>query len=233
MQSEPSDQQLVKRIAAVYRQCRSYRDIGRITVTRVEGSDTTVKKAEFVTVFIRDVGFRFEFRWDDGSPRPENFAIRSYEGEVATLTRGAWRKEPSLAEAVAALTGLTAGASLHVPNLLLPNVGAPSVLKKACHSRIEDVRVEGEDCYQFTCVDETRGRRMTLAVERRRLLVRRLTQWMDLSKLPWELPSGRPEAGDGVAPPRPRWQSMEAVYRPELNGPVGVEDIKRQMTVTN
>jgi len=179
-----------------YAACRSYRDSG---VVRVRGSiegGSFGSSVEFATAFVRPAPFRFEFSGGglgDGSERSVFF----WDGEQAlALLPGEASGRPvgSLQEALEAAFGITAGASLRVPGLLLPRLlggGVPLVSPQ----RLEDDTVNGRVCVRVrgksraTPYQRTSGavtvtvedESVTLWIDRERLLLLKVEEDAQLS----------------------------------------------------
>lgn len=134
----------------VYAGCRSYRDTGVARTTgRIEGGQFG-SELPFATVFTRPGPFRFEFT-DQGMGERSSRYIVWWDGENVLSW---WDAEPgvrrpaSLQEALDAASGISGGASLRVPGLLLPStVGAgPPLLDP---ERLEDDVDRGVSCFRI------------------------------------------------------------------------------------
>ncbi len=180
----------------VYANCRSYRDTGRVTTLgQIDGGSFSAS-AEFATFFERPDRFQFEFtggRMDPDGGR----SVFSFDG-TRTLVLLPGNSElqvaPSLAEALDAAFGLTAGASLRVPGMLLPRVvGSPAPL--VAPERLEDGTEDGRPCIRVrgknraTPYQRTSGavtvtvedEAVTLWIDRETLLLRRVEEETTLS----------------------------------------------------
>jgi hypothetical protein len=111
-------------VKRVYATCRSYRDTGVARTTgRIEGGQFG-SELPFATAFSRPGRFRFQFT-DQGMGERSSRYIVWWDGKDV---RSWWDAQPgvrrpsSLQEALDAASGISAGASLRVPGLLLPEV---------------------------------------------------------------------------------------------------------------
>jgi hypothetical protein len=183
-----------------------------------ERTGVATRKATFSTVFIRNEGFRFNFRVVQGYGGEQRYRIRSRRG-VTMVSKGsdAWEDKGALFHAIAALTGVTSGTSLHVASMLLPGSNVFSVADALkCAHQMELRVIDGIDCYVFVCVNESRGLRSLVALQKSDLLLRRYERVKYFGEVPRATTlaeaglHGRPLAG---------WVSSEEIvaYRPEMN----------------
>jgi hypothetical protein len=170
-----SAQQIVERMAKVYAACKSYRDAGSVKTLFVEnGGNRTVEKP-FTTAFVRLDRFRFEYRETVGN-RPLRFLIWSNGKEVQTW----WDAKPgidkakSLEVALGGAAGVSANASLNIPQLLLPDRMGWRRLALTNPKRAADGKLDQVECYRVE--GQYGGHPITLWIEKKSYLVRRIDE---------------------------------------------------------
>jgi hypothetical protein len=134
----------------VYAECRSYRDTGAVRTSSVTEETRFGGKTPFTTAFVRPGPFRFEFT-DTGLGDRESKVVLWWNGaEVHSW----WDTQPgehlsdSLKQALEAAAGISAGASLRVPGMLLPAiVGADAPL--VAPERLADAADRGVWCFRL------------------------------------------------------------------------------------
>ena len=135
----------------VYAGCRSYRDSGTVrTSSEAEGSHFG-GETPFKTAFVRPGPFRFEFVDTGLGDRASKLVLWWNGAEVHSW----WDAQPgerlsdSLQQALDAAAGISGGASLRIPGMLLPAVvgaGAPLVGPE----RLRDADDRGVACLRIT-----------------------------------------------------------------------------------
>jgi len=134
----------------VYAGCRSYRDTGVVRTASVTEESRFGGETPFTTAFVRPGPFRFEFT-DTGLGDRSSKVILWWNGaEVHSW----WDAQPgerlseSLQQALDAASGISGGASLRIPGLLLPSIvgaGAPLVGPE----RSSDADDRGVACFRI------------------------------------------------------------------------------------
>jgi VWFA-related protein len=109
-----SGREILDRVISTYASCRSYSDEGQTTATRTGFTRT----ARFSTAFVRPTGFRYELESESFRSR---FVIwKDGESEKSwSLQLG--EKEVPLEEGLSRVAFPSAGSSLVIPSLLMPN----------------------------------------------------------------------------------------------------------------
>jgi hypothetical protein len=180
----------------VYAGCRSYRDTGTVrTSSETEGSRFG-GEMPFRTAFLRPGPFRFEFVDTGLGDRSSKVALWWNGAEVHSW----WDAQPgerlseSLQQALDAAAGISGGASLRIPGMLLPAIvgaGAPLVgpelLQDADDRGVACLRITGKSratpyaqtsgTITVTVQDET----VTLWVDRTKFLLRKVVDVKTLS----------------------------------------------------
>ena len=144
--------EIFRRMAAVYRTATSYSDTGEVQTTYALPFRRTHTKT-FSTAFVRNGGFRFEFKDQFQRLDPWNeYAVWLEEGKA----RAWWTIEPhmgaqkDLAFALAGPAGISSNASTHVPGLLFSNARIEMLTYAARHSELLGIEpVEGRNAYKL------------------------------------------------------------------------------------
>jgi hypothetical protein len=180
----------------VYAGCRSYRDTGTVRTSSESEGSRFGGETPFKTAFIRPGPFRFEFTDSGLGERSSKLVLWWNGAEVHSW----WEAQPgerlseSLQQALDAAAGISGGASLRIPGLLLPAIvgsGAPRVAPE----RLGDSSDRGVACLRIagksratpytqttgpitvTVQDET----VTLWIDRATFLLRRIEDVKTLS----------------------------------------------------
>ncbi len=145
-----SPMQILLTMKRAYSGCRSYRDTGKVKTRSVMDDSTFGSDVPFATAFVRPGPFRFEFT-DNGLGERSSRCILWWNGtEVQSWwdARPGVRRSESLQQALDGASGISDGASLRVPGMLLPAVvgsGAPLVDPE----RIADDTAAGVACFRI------------------------------------------------------------------------------------
>jgi hypothetical protein len=148
--ADPSPVQVLLTMKRTYSGCRSYRDTGKVKTRSVMEDSTFGNDVPFTTAFVRDGAFRFQFT-DTGLGDRASLCILWWDGaEVQSWwdAKPGVRRSDSLQQSLDAATGISGGASVRVPGMLLPAVvgaGAPLVDPE----RAADDVVGGASCYRL------------------------------------------------------------------------------------
>ena len=149
--------QFLRVVGDWYAGLRTYRDHGRVTARGSLEADV-----QFRTLFIRDTGIRFSF-------------LRGARVEVITKAAS---DPDQLFEALAQVTGVSAGAAHTIPALLLPaaNQGNWSILQLAEPRLVRPPRGAPASARSWTWIAGTgwAGQPLRIAIDSSTLLVRRL-----------------------------------------------------------
>ena len=180
----------------VYGRCASYRDTGEVTTaSKVEGGSFGSRQP-FATAFVRSGGFLFRYTDTGLGERQNTYTVWLGDGGVL-----AWwdaspglRRSPSLEEALDAASGVSSGASVRVPGLLMPEkvrggafLIAPERLADADDRGTACVRLRGrsrETPYTLTTGTGTvtvEDEHVTLWIDASSFLLRRVEQQQVLS----------------------------------------------------
>ncbi|MCX5742806.1 MAG: redoxin domain-containing protein [Proteobacteria bacterium] len=199
----PTASEIVAATLAIYAKARTYEDAGEVTSTFESQTDVR----PFATAFDRAANqFRFEYRsdhptstyviWSDGAHAYTAWSVRP-----PTVDHG-----PDLERALAAATGVSRGAALTIPSLLLP--GAIRGRALASDARLVGSEpLDGQPCWQLASADDAAK---IVWIDRDRHLIRRITEHATL-----DTPRGTLEV-DKVT-----------TYRPTLDRPIVASHLAR------
>lgn len=167
-----------------YRGCRSYRDTGEVRVSGSVEGGSFASRLPFATGFVRDGAFRFEFTDQGLGERESRFILWSSGGQVRAWweAQGGERRVASLSEALGAASGVSAGASLRVPGLLLPN-RVESAFFLGAPERLADDVVDGASCYRIRGTGRETPYRLITGSTSAIVEDERLTVWIDRNSL--------------------------------------------------
>jgi hypothetical protein len=119
-----SPMKILLTMSRTYAGCRSYRDTGKVK-TRAKMEDSSFgSDVPFATAFVRNGPFRFQFT-DSGLGEGASLCILWWNGsEVQSWwdAKPGVRRSDSLQQALDVASGISTGASLRVPGMLLPAV---------------------------------------------------------------------------------------------------------------
>jgi len=194
--SEMTAVRILLSMKKAYGRCRSYRDSGEVRVRGEVEDGSFGSRLPFATAFVRGGPFRFEFTDRGLGERESRFILWASGSEVRAWwqAQGGERRAASLREALDAAAGVTGGASLRVPGMLLPAELGDGYFVNA-PERLDDELVGGAACYRLhgrgretpyaltagavpvTVVDE----RVTVWVDRTSLLLRKVEERRTLS----------------------------------------------------
>lgn len=147
-------QEVLKRMARTYAECRSYRDTGEVTsVFSAPGMEAQRVHESFSTAFVRPHRFRFEYQYRhsiDGSP--STYVIWEEPERLATWwSLGHSVEQPAtLSHAVARASGISSGASIRIPALLAPERVGGWKLTDLLDLQLAGLEaVDGMDCFRL------------------------------------------------------------------------------------
>ena len=157
---EPSARRIQELVLQAYARLASYQDQGvvRTTITR-KGTVDLPQDRPFTTAFTRDGRFRFQFRDDAHTGKPDDRYIIWSDGSAVRRWWGLVEREdapPTLKSALAWAAGVSKGvAPVAVPYLLLPSLGNSSMIGGADVYRIADGVHDGKPCYRIQYLADT------------------------------------------------------------------------------
>jgi hypothetical protein len=150
-------QQVLEKAAATYASCRSYQDAG-VVLTTFYGFWALETRRPFATSFVRDGGFRFEYREEQERSITGEFLHGDDRMVIwgdGTRVKTWWTTEDgridecSLDMALGGAAGVSGGASRAVPSMLLADkLGGlnPLSIENPLVQGIETI--DGHDCYK-------------------------------------------------------------------------------------
>ncbi|MGZ8844435.1 MAG: VWA domain-containing protein, partial [Pyrinomonadaceae bacterium] len=135
---EPDATEILRKVAAVYAGCRSYADEGSV---KMEGRGVSSSTYHFRTAFVRPSSFRFDFYFQGRAPNQSSWIVWKNGELTRTSPAGINLNEPAFDAALLRMTPLSAGSSVTIPQLLLPDLFRNSDLL----SLTLDLKVTGEE----------------------------------------------------------------------------------------
>ena len=177
----PNAEAILRKMAAVYGSCRSYRDRG--TVVRVFRGENPFKDTKtFSTLFVRPQRFRFEFKNDPTDVLPQRYVIWRTGRETRSWysIRSGVQVDKNLARAIAGADHASGGSAYRIPRFLLPNEFTASWLVNLMPfigiEHLTDLQLkglvsrQGRQCYRIT--GRERDERHTLWIDSETYLLR-------------------------------------------------------------
>ncbi len=153
----PDANALVERLQSLYGSCKAYSDRGQVTsiLPREEG-DQLIHYQTFSTAFVRPDKFRFEFR----DRFPEGQFGRYVVWREGALVKTWWyahnptvKVEEALGLGLAGATGVSHGAAVTIPQLLMPKeVGARGLFEDTSAEVVGSEECQGRDCVKIQTV---------------------------------------------------------------------------------
>jgi len=115
----PNAEAILRKMAAVYGECNSYRDRGTI-VREFRGGSSFKDTKTFSTLFVRPHRFRFELNTDPTDVMPQRYVIWRTGPEARSWTslRSGVHMDKSLARAIAGAEFASGGSASRIPRLL-------------------------------------------------------------------------------------------------------------------
>jgi outer membrane lipoprotein-sorting protein len=146
--------QVLNRMARVYRKCESYLDSG-ISINTYTSNDGTKKQLryEFRTAFQRGKKFRFAYRENPFGRGYYDARILWHDGKqtmVNSVDSDEFTVEESLGLAVAGLTGVSAGTAHTIPALLMPReIKGRRITEISAIKPLTTEIIEQRECYRI------------------------------------------------------------------------------------
>ncbi len=193
---EPTAVRILLDLKKTYGACQSYRDRGEVSVRGFVEGGSFGSTVPFATAFVRGGAFRFQLTDRGLGERESRLVLWAMGGQVRAWweAAGGERSVVSLQAGLEAAAGVSAGASLRVPGLLLPGEVRGGLFLSA-PERLADEEERGVACYRLrgggkpTPYPLTTGsgtvtvedERVTVWVDRARRLLRKVEEVRTLS----------------------------------------------------
>jgi hypothetical protein len=165
---------IIQRMREAYANSRSYSDTGLVRTVFIYPDRRRTVAKPFKTAFIRPDQFRFEYRENEPLFGERRFIIFRKGKDLkiySDLKLG--MKLDSLDRAVAAVTGLSGGAAIRVPAMLLPSeIKWRRAIRFNKPKRIGDDRIAQIECFRIH--DTIGGSPTTLWIYKEKLLLRKV-----------------------------------------------------------
>lgn len=164
-------QNILKQVASVYANCKSYQDSGVVKVR----STTFEQVLPFTTAFVRNDRFRYEFRHKAGRHADYRFIIWSDGKGVQSWwdLKPGIQKPESLALALGGAGGVSGGSSRTIPEFLLPRELTSNLAATITHPKLDgDEQLNGVECIRLSgwYADDP----ISLWIDKQSLLIRRI-----------------------------------------------------------
>ncbi len=202
----PSADQILARVKTTYAQARSYRDTGTVVTVLIKDKAKQTVTQPFATAFVRPNKFRFEFLTDpDTREIQQRFSVWTETG--LDKAHRWWTLRPQdetgrLDLWLAGANGLSGGASLAVPALLLPGLTKlPTLIDRKQPQRTGSETINGVVCHviQETGTHPEGDEAVTL--------------WIGQTRFP-RAAGPQARASSARSPPRPRPRSSPGSTSP-------------------
>jgi hypothetical protein len=171
---------ILLRMKKLYAGARSYRDKGEVTIATIIEGGRAGNQLPFATAFLRPQRFRFQFTDRGLGERSSSYIVWSDPSDIRSWwdAKPGVRRPGTLQAALDAAAGISNGASIRVPGMLMPDVvgaGAPLVGAE----RVEDGSDHGVVCFLIT--GKTRVTPYTTTMSGRSVVVKdeSVTLWIE------------------------------------------------------
>jgi outer membrane lipoprotein-sorting protein len=199
---QPSAQQIVERMASVYASCRSYVDEGDVTTVFLEEKRRRTQVKPFSTAFVSPSNFRFEYRNRRGEDEWDAHIV----WRDAESVKSWWSIRPGvesprdLFTALGGAAGVSSGASVTIPTLLMPEGMLGSRIKSLSGLRlVGEEEVDGGRAYRLEGLDSG-GNPLTVWVDEASMLLLKVYETRKFEKFETETTTTyRPQVNAAVA----------------------------------
>ena len=173
-QDEPrTAQQIMEQAISTYASCDSYLDEGEVRTLYLDPRGNFTEVKPFSTAFVRPAEFRFEFKHrNDEDEDWQSYIVWKGKDAVKkwwSIDPGA-RSPESLSMAIAGATGVSSGAAMAIPSLLLPDLMGKRYAMLTGLELLGEEQVDGSGAYKIEGKD-TGGRTLTLWIDKDSLLI--------------------------------------------------------------
>lgn len=122
--NNPSPQDIINKMIAVYTNCSSYMDEGQVSILFKEKYGNRTAITPFSTAFVRPSEFRFEFKSRRGENEWDNYIISMKGNDIKTFwsIRPDKPSPPNLNSALATAAGVSSSSSLNIPGMMIPDM---------------------------------------------------------------------------------------------------------------
>ncbi len=192
----------LRALHTVYLECATYRDEGEVEQVFVKDGGRRTVRLPFETAFVRDGGYRYEFRSRRGEEEWDRYVVWR-DGDT---WRSWWSVGPQAKEAtslngvLAGPSGVSGGSATIVPGLLQAGPGWGDWLTQPGSVALEDPEVvDGRRCDRLRLEYGTISPPWTVWVDQEQHLVRRMFQSREVNDFVVETTIAfRPEVGVAI-----------------------------------
>ena len=168
-----SPQQILDKMVSVYASCNNYADEGRVETIFFQNSGrswTSVKP--FATAFVRPSRFRFEFENTDHN-RSSHYVVWQEGASVKSwwTIKPETRSFENLAFALAGAAGVSSGAAINIPSMLLSSLGDTNRIRSLSQLNLTgEEKVGDQTAYKVEGKDR-RNNLVTIWIDKERFLL--------------------------------------------------------------
>lgn len=181
---QPSAEKIVEQMAAAYASCHSYVDEGEVRTVFQEQNGRRTRVKPFSTAFVRPSGFRFEYKDRRGEDEWNSYIVWRGAGSVKTWwsIRPGVESAEDLFSALGRAAGVSSGASVGVPALLMPGLARGSRIKSISEPKlVGEEEVNGRRAYKVEGLDSRRNL-ITIWVDEGSMLLLKVYEKMKTEK---------------------------------------------------
>jgi hypothetical protein len=170
---QPSARRIVEQMTSVYGSCHSYLDEGEVRTVFLERNGPRTQVKPFSTAFVRPSDFRFEYKERRGEDEWNSYVIWRGADSVKTWwsIRPGVESPQDLPAALGGAAGVSSGASMTVPVMLMPELALGSRIKSLSGLKlVGEEEVNGGRAYRVEGLD-SRNNALTIWVDEASMLL--------------------------------------------------------------
>jgi hypothetical protein len=216
---EPSAVRILLDMKRTYGACLSYRDRGEVSVRGFVEGGSFGSTVPFATAFVRGGAFRFQLIDRGLGERESRLVLWAFGDQVRAWweAAGGERAVPSLQAGLEAAAGVSGGASLRVPGLLLPGEVRGGLFLSA-PERLPDQEERGVACYRLRGGGKPTPYPVATGSGTVTVEDEQITVWVDLARLVLR----KVEETRTLSTYR---TVTVTLYEPDMNVPIPAEDL--------
>ncbi len=198
-----SPQQILDKMVSVYASCNNYADEGRVETIFFQNSGrsrTSVKP--FSTAFVRPSRFRFEFENTDNN-RSSHYVVWQEGASVKSwwTIKPETRSFENLAFALAGAVGVSFGAAINVPSMLMSSLGGTNRMQSLSQLELKGEQQVGDQTAYKVEGKDRRNNLITLWIDKERFLLLKIYETKTFEDFRTEQTTTyRPEINTNIPP---------------------------------
>lgn len=204
-----SPQQIMDKMVSVYASCGSYADEGEVRTTFLENSGPRTVVKAFSTAFVRPSRFRFEFEETSRTDRSNHYIVWRDESSIKSW----WSLKPdirtfeSLEFALAGATGVSSGAAINAPSLLMSNLGDTHRIQSLSQLKLTgEENVAGQTAFRIEGRD-LRNNLLTIWIDKERFLLLKIRETKKFERFETDQTmTYRPQINPNISPEKLAFQ---------------------------